>query len=146
MLDFNITDLINYWFYVMFPCNCYCDLLIDPVIFFLFASYQIMYSDLYPDGTLKLYHFIIMVTTVLVLLSQLPSFHSLRYISLASLILCLAYTLLVVIGCFRAGLNWIIYIYISLSFISYFLSKIVAKVNISKYILHQVQLKVLFQK
>ncbi|KAJ3704107.1 hypothetical protein LUZ61_007812 [Rhynchospora tenuis] len=64
---------------------------------------EIMYTDLYPDGPLKLYHFIIIVTVVLILLSQLPSFHSLRYINLASLVLCLAYTLLVVIGCIRAG-------------------------------------------
>ncbi|KAJ4821282.1 Transmembrane amino acid transporter family protein [Rhynchospora pubera] len=64
---------------------------------------QIMYSELYPDGPLKLYHFIIIVTVVLILLSQLPSFHSLRHINLASLLLCLGYTLLVVVGCFRAG-------------------------------------------
>ncbi|XP_078168818.1 putative GABA transporter 2 [Carex rostrata] len=64
---------------------------------------QIMYSDLYPDGPLKLYHFIIIVTVVLIILSQLPSFHSLRHINLASLLLCLGYTLLVVVGCIRAG-------------------------------------------
>ncbi|XP_078169016.1 putative GABA transporter 2 [Carex rostrata] len=64
---------------------------------------KIMYSDLYPDGPLKLYHFIIIVTFVLIILSQLPSFHSLRYINFASLLLCFAYTFLVVIGCFRAG-------------------------------------------
>ncbi|XP_008776770.1 probable GABA transporter 2 [Phoenix dactylifera] len=64
---------------------------------------KIMYSEVYPDGHLKLYHFIMMVTAVLVLLSQMPSFHSLRYINLASLLLSLGYTLLVVIGCIHAG-------------------------------------------
>jgi hypothetical protein len=37
-----------------------------------------------PHGPLKLYHFIVMVAVVL---SQLPSFHSLRHINLGSLIL-----------------------------------------------------------
>lgn len=64
---------------------------------------KIMYSDVYPDGQLKLYHFIMMVATVLILLSQMPSFHSLRYINLASLIFVLCYTLLMVIGCIHAG-------------------------------------------
>ncbi|XP_072965702.1 probable GABA transporter 2 [Typha angustifolia] len=68
-------------------------------------SLEIMYSNLSPDGPLKLYHFIIIVTVVLIFLSQLPSFHSLRYINLASLLLSLGYTLLVVIGCIRAGFS-----------------------------------------
>ncbi|XP_058096081.1 probable GABA transporter 2 [Magnolia sinica] len=64
---------------------------------------EIMYSSLYPHGPLKLYQFIAMVTVVMILLSQLPSFHSLRYISLASLLLSLGYSSLVVIACIRAG-------------------------------------------
>eukprot|EP01018_Ginkgo_biloba_P004409 Gb_41062 [translate_table: standard] len=44
-----------------------------------------------------------MVALVMILLSQLPSFHSLRYISLASLLLSLAYSLCVVIACIHAG-------------------------------------------
>ncbi|RWR96518.1 putative GABA transporter 2 isoform X1 [Cinnamomum micranthum f. kanehirae] len=64
---------------------------------------QIMYSSLYPDGPLKLYQFIALVTVVMILLSQLPTFHSLRHISLASLVLSLGYTSLVVIACIRAG-------------------------------------------
>ncbi|XP_042429908.1 probable GABA transporter 2 [Zingiber officinale] len=62
-----------------------------------------MYSNLSPDGPLRLYHFIIMVTVVLILLSQLPSFHSLRHINLASVILSLAYSGLVTGGCIYAG-------------------------------------------
>ncbi|KAL4204134.1 hypothetical protein AMTRI_Chr01g108200 [Amborella trichopoda] len=64
---------------------------------------QIMYKDVYPDGPLKLYHFIMMATVVMVLLSQLPSFHSLRHLNLASLFLSLGYTLLLVISSIVAG-------------------------------------------
>ncbi|KAJ8526995.1 hypothetical protein K7X08_029472 [Anisodus acutangulus] len=64
---------------------------------------QIMYSELSPHGPLKLYHFIAMVTVVMIFLSQFPSFHSLRHINLASLFLSLGYTFLVVGACIRAG-------------------------------------------
>ncbi|KAK6129954.1 hypothetical protein DH2020_036348 [Rehmannia glutinosa] len=64
---------------------------------------QIMYSNLYPDGSLKLYQFIAMVTVVMILLSQFPTFHSLRHINLGSLVLSLGYTFLVVGACINAG-------------------------------------------
>uniref|UniRef100_A0A0D9WKC9 Amino acid transporter transmembrane domain-containing protein n=1 Tax=Leersia perrieri TaxID=77586 RepID=A0A0D9WKC9_9ORYZ len=64
---------------------------------------EIMYSNLAPHGPLKLYHFIIIVAVVLSLLSQLPSFHSLRYINLGSLLLSFGYTILVSAACIRAG-------------------------------------------
>ncbi|KAF3684207.1 putative GABA transporter 2 [Capsicum annuum] len=64
---------------------------------------QIMYSELSPHGPLKLYHFIAMVTVVMIFLSQFPSFHSLRHINLASLFLSLGYTSLVVGACIHAG-------------------------------------------
>ncbi|KAG7548841.1 Amino acid transporter transmembrane domain [Arabidopsis suecica] len=66
---------------------------------------DIMYSSLYPQGTLKLYEFIAMVTAVMMVLSQLPSFHSLRHINFASLILSLGYTFLVVGACINLGLS-----------------------------------------
>lgn len=66
-------------------------------------SIKILYSNLVPDGPLKLYHFIMMVTFVMILLSQLPSFHSLRYINFGSLLLSLGYTSLVVGACIHAG-------------------------------------------
>lgn len=66
---------------------------------------QIMYSDLYPSGSLKLYEFITMVTVVMIVLSQLPTFHSLRHINLASLLLSLGYTFLVVGACINAGFS-----------------------------------------
>ena len=62
-----------------------------------------MYSSLSPDGTLKLYHFIMIVAVVLALFSQMPSFHSLRHIDLGSLLLCFGYTFLVSGACIRAG-------------------------------------------
>ncbi|XP_020546894.1 probable GABA transporter 2 isoform X1 [Sesamum indicum] len=64
---------------------------------------QIMYSNLSPHGPLKLYHFIAMVTVVMILLSQFPSFHSLRHINFVSLLLSLGYTFLVVGACISAG-------------------------------------------
>lgn len=66
---------------------------------------QIMYSDLSPNGPLKLYHFIAMVTFVMILLSQFPTFHSLRHINLVSLLLSLGYTFLVVGACIHAGFS-----------------------------------------
>ncbi|ESQ46759.1 hypothetical protein EUTSA_v10027762mg [Eutrema salsugineum] len=66
---------------------------------------DIMYSSLFPQGTLKLYEFIAMVTAVMIVLSQLPSFHSLRHINFASLLLSLGYTFLVVGACINLGLS-----------------------------------------
>ncbi|KAH1114580.1 hypothetical protein J1N35_007958 [Gossypium stocksii] len=66
---------------------------------------KIMYENLSPNGSLKLYEFIAMVTVVMIVLSQLPSFHSLRHINFASLLLCLGYTFLVVGACINAGLS-----------------------------------------
>ncbi|XP_042504223.1 probable GABA transporter 2 [Macadamia integrifolia] len=66
---------------------------------------EIVYSKVYPDGPLKLYDFIAMVTVVMIFLSQFPSFHSLRHINLGSLLLSLAYTSLVVGACVHAGLS-----------------------------------------
>lgn len=66
---------------------------------------EIMYSSLFPKGTLKLYEFIAMVTAVMVVLSQLPSFHSLRHINCVSLLLSLGYTFLVVAACINLGLS-----------------------------------------
>ncbi|KAJ0104544.1 hypothetical protein Patl1_17560 [Pistacia atlantica] len=66
---------------------------------------QIMYSDLSPNGTLKLYEFVAMVTIVMIVLSQLPTFHSLRHINLASLLLSLGYSFLVVGACIKAGFS-----------------------------------------
>ncbi|KAI3989668.1 hypothetical protein MKX01_036277, partial [Papaver californicum] len=41
---------------------------------------------------MKLYHFVIIFGGLLLILAQIPSFHSLRHINLISLVLCLAYS------------------------------------------------------
>ncbi|XP_040987574.1 probable GABA transporter 2 [Juglans microcarpa x Juglans regia] len=64
---------------------------------------EIVYSNLVPNGSLKLYEFIAMVTLAMIVLSQLPTFHSLRHINLGSLLLSLGYTFLVVAACIYAG-------------------------------------------
>ncbi|CAA7028362.1 unnamed protein product [Microthlaspi erraticum] len=66
---------------------------------------DILYSSLFPQGTLKLYEFIAMVTAVMIILSQLPSFHSLRHINFVSLLLSLGYTFLVVGACINLGFS-----------------------------------------
>ncbi|KAF9597078.1 hypothetical protein IFM89_015269 [Coptis chinensis] len=45
-----------------------------------------------PDGNMKLYAFVVIFGVLLLVLAQLPSFHSLRHINLISLVLCLAYS------------------------------------------------------
>ncbi|KAJ0802171.1 putative amino acid transporter, transmembrane domain-containing protein [Helianthus annuus] len=64
-----------------------------------------MYWSIFPDGPVHLWEFIAMVTVVMMVLSQLPSFHSLRHVNLASLLLSLAYTFVMVVACLHAGLS-----------------------------------------
>ncbi|KAL3686217.1 hypothetical protein R1sor_004239 [Riccia sorocarpa] len=59
------------------------------------SSIKIIYKVYSPDGDLKLYHFIIIYGLAIIITGQLPSFHSLRYIDLLSLILTLLYSFLV---------------------------------------------------
>ncbi|XP_071730684.1 probable GABA transporter 2 [Rutidosis leptorrhynchoides] len=66
---------------------------------------QIMYSSLSPSGPMKLWEFIAIVTGIMILLSQLPTFHSLRHVNLGSLILSLGYTSVVVAACIYAGVS-----------------------------------------
>lgn len=51
-----------------------------------------------PNGTMKLYEFVIIFGSLMLILAQIPSFHSLRHINLVSLLLCLAYS-----ACATAG-------------------------------------------
>ncbi|KAK9690127.1 hypothetical protein RND81_09G106700 [Saponaria officinalis] len=55
-------------------------------------SLKTIYLLLNSSGTLKLYNFVIIFGGFMLLLAQLPSFHSLRHINLISLFLCLAYS------------------------------------------------------
>lgn len=64
---------------------------------------QIIYTSLYPNGSMKLYEFIAIVTGAMIILSQLPTFHSLRHLNLGSLLLSLGYAFFVVAACIIAG-------------------------------------------
>ncbi|KAK9690128.1 hypothetical protein RND81_09G106800 [Saponaria officinalis] len=55
-------------------------------------SFKTIYLLLNSSGTLKLYNFVIIFGGLMLILAQLPSFHSLRHINLISLFLCLAYS------------------------------------------------------
>ncbi|XP_062207507.1 GABA transporter 1-like isoform X2 [Phragmites australis] len=54
-------------------------------------------------GTIKLYVFVVIFGVFMMILAQLPSFHSLRHVSLISLMLCLAYSFCAVAGCIYLG-------------------------------------------
>ncbi|XP_065866382.1 GABA transporter 1-like [Euphorbia lathyris] len=56
-----------------------------------------------PNGTMKLYEFIIIFGVLLLILAQLPSYHSLRHINLISTILCLAYSTCATAGSIHIG-------------------------------------------
>ncbi|KAL7084872.1 hypothetical protein ACP275_14G248700 [Erythranthe tilingii] len=45
-----------------------------------------------PNGKMKLYEFVIIFGGLMLILAQIPSFHSLRHINLVSLVLCLSYS------------------------------------------------------
>ncbi|XP_027343524.1 GABA transporter 1-like isoform X2 [Abrus precatorius] len=45
-----------------------------------------------PNGTMKLYEFVVIFGCFMLILAQIPSFHSLRHVNLVSLVLCLAYS------------------------------------------------------
>ncbi|XP_075643593.1 GABA transporter 1-like isoform X2 [Castanea sativa] len=45
-----------------------------------------------PKGTMQLYQFVSIFGVLMLVLAQIPSFHSLRHINLVSLVLCLAYS------------------------------------------------------
>jgi hypothetical protein len=58
---------------------------------FSFIFWQFVYLLSNPNGTMKLGHFIFLFGTLVLVLAQISSFHSLRHINLVSLILCLTY-------------------------------------------------------
>ncbi|XP_048425244.1 GABA transporter 1 isoform X4 [Pyrus x bretschneideri] len=63
-----------------------------------------------PNGTMKLYEFMIIFGCLMLLLAQIPSFHSLRHINLVSVLLCLAYSACTTAAC--------IYIVVTMTFFS----------------------------
>ncbi|XP_020984894.2 GABA transporter 1-like [Arachis duranensis] len=56
-----------------------------------------------PNGSMKLYEFIVVFGCFMLILAQMPSFHSLRHINLVSLILCLAYSACAIAGSIYIG-------------------------------------------
>ncbi|XP_024361746.1 GABA transporter 1 isoform X2 [Physcomitrium patens] len=66
-------------------------------------SMKLIYSILEPESTRQLSEFVAIFGIFMLVLAQLPSFHSLRYINLASLMCCLGFSLCVVGGCIYAG-------------------------------------------
>ncbi|MBA0697349.1 hypothetical protein Goari_020891, partial [Gossypium aridum] len=66
-------------------------------------SLKFIYLLYNPSGKMQLYQFITIFGTVPLFLAQIPSFHSLRHINLASLLLVLAYSACVVAGSIHIG-------------------------------------------
>ncbi|KAL6977169.1 Sodium- and chloride-dependent GABA transporter 1 [Sarracenia purpurea var. burkii] len=54
-------------------------------------SLKFIYLLSRPEGPMQLYQFVIIFGALMLVVAQMPSFHSLRHINLISLILCLAY-------------------------------------------------------
>ncbi|KAK3162524.1 hypothetical protein QOZ80_1BG0090550 [Eleusine coracana subsp. coracana] len=66
-------------------------------------SMKSIYLIANPGGTIKLYVFVTIFGVFMMILAQLPSFHSLRHVNLISLVLCLAYSFCAVAGCIYFG-------------------------------------------
>ncbi|KAG6551625.1 hypothetical protein Mapa_006704 [Marchantia paleacea] len=66
-------------------------------------SAKVIYKVYYPDGDLKLYHFIAFFGAATMIMGQLPSFHSLRYVNLLSLLMTLCYSFTVAGACIYVG-------------------------------------------
>ncbi|WVZ68101.1 hypothetical protein U9M48_017087 [Paspalum notatum var. saurae] len=73
-----------------------------PCVVFL-NRLQAIYLLSNPSGTIKLYVFVAVFGVFMMILAQLPSFHSLRHVNLISLVLCLAYSLCAVAGSIYLG-------------------------------------------
>ncbi|XAR60086.1 hypothetical protein NMG60_11033329 [Bertholletia excelsa] len=56
-----------------------------------------------PNGSMKLYQFVIIFGSFMLILAQMPSFHSLRHINLVSLVLCLLYSTCATAGSIYIG-------------------------------------------
>ncbi|KAL9263892.1 GABA transporter 1-like protein [Drosera capensis] len=63
-----------------------------PVTYSSNMYFQAIYILSTPNGTMKLYEFVALFGVLLLILAQMPSFHSLRHINLISLVLCLAFS------------------------------------------------------
>ncbi|URD72243.1 Transmembrane amino acid transporter protein [Musa troglodytarum] len=66
-------------------------------------SLKSIYLITRPEGTMKFYEFVAIFGVFMMVLAQIPSFHSLRHVNLISLILCLAYSACATAGSIHAG-------------------------------------------
>ncbi|KAM7496861.1 hypothetical protein LguiA_021275 [Lonicera macranthoides] len=62
-----------------------------------------IYLLLSPNETMKLYQFVVIFGGLMLILAQVPSFHSLRHINLVSLVLCIAYSVCATAGSIYIG-------------------------------------------
>lgn len=74
------------------------------MVFFLYIL-QFIYLLSKPNGTMELYQFVMIFGSLILLLAQMPSFHSLRHINLVSLWLCLVYCACTTAGAIYIGNN-----------------------------------------
>ncbi|BBN11725.1 hypothetical protein MPTK1_5g14240 [Marchantia polymorpha subsp. ruderalis] len=66
-------------------------------------SAKVVYKVYYPDGDLQLYQFVVFFGAATMIMGQLPSFHSLRYVNLLSLLMCLTYSFTITGACIQLG-------------------------------------------
>ncbi|KAG5529550.1 hypothetical protein RHGRI_030071 [Rhododendron griersonianum] len=66
-------------------------------------SLKFIYLLSEPNGSMELYRFVIIFGSLILLLAQMPSFHSLRHINLVSLCLCLVYCTCTTAGAIYIG-------------------------------------------
>lgn len=64
-----------------------------------------MYYTYNEDGTFELFEFIVVFGVLVLLLSQIPSMHSLRHFNMVSILLCFGYSLCAFIGSLIAGFS-----------------------------------------
>lgn len=65
--------------------------------------FQFIYLLSTPEGSIQLYGFVSIFGILMLVLAQIPSFHSLRHISLVSLVLALAYSACTTAGSVHIG-------------------------------------------
>ncbi|KAI4346431.1 hypothetical protein L6164_007327 [Bauhinia variegata] len=80
---------------------CYGAVIGGPLV--VGQSLKFIYALYHPTGSMKLYQFIMMSGFIVLVLAQVPSFHSLRHINLVSLLLCLCYSAFTAVGSIYIG-------------------------------------------
>lgn len=106
-------DTFAIWYNIFCFSICYSKVMVmviewklhtDPTLHLLeLLILQSIYLLSTPNGSIKLYEFIIISGLVTLILAQIPSFHSLRHINLISLILALAFSACATAGAIHIG-------------------------------------------